>query len=145
MLQRRLWLQGDNARVVNQIVTTGCPLPHAIDFREEAFARALETTLKARPAERASLFETLAKQVTLETTGVDPDKEPWTCTPYDGTDGSRIFRSGVGLSLVIDPEGRMWRARSLEDFETTYRFTDNSCVIDTLTPRYETMREYLPR
>lgn len=131
--------------MAHDVTTTGNALPHEIDFREEAFARALETTLKAPAAARAALFEELAKQVTLETTGVDPDKEPWTCTPYDGTDGSRIFRSGVGVSLVIDPAGRMWRARSLEDFETTYRFTANDCVIDTLTPLYATMREYLPR
>lgn len=74
-----------------------------------------------------------------------PEERPWTCTVYPGTDGSTIFRGGVGHSLVIDPAGRLWRARSYEDFETTYRFTSGSCVIDTLTPLYAQMREYRPR
>lgn len=74
-----------------------------------------------------------------------PEERPWTCTVYTGTDGSRIFRGGVGHSLVIDPEGRLWRARSYEDFETTYTFPEGGCEIDTLTPLYGQMREYLPR
>jgi hypothetical protein len=44
-----------------------------------------------------------------------PAERPWTCTIYTGTDGSRIFRGGIGHSLVIDPDGRLWRARSYED------------------------------
>jgi hypothetical protein len=68
--------------------------------------------------------------------------KPWTCSIHDGTDGSRIFRGGVGSSLVIDPQGRLWRARSYEDFETTYTITPNSCEIATLTPIYTQMREY---
>lgn len=72
-----------------------------------------------------------------------PEERPWTCTIYTGTDGSSIFRGGVGHSLVVDPEGRLWRARSYEDFETTYRFGDGTCEIDQLTPLYGKMREYL--
>ena len=71
-----------------------------------------------------------------------PEERPWTCKVYDGTDGSAIFRGGVGHSLVIDPAGRLWRARSYEDFDTTYRFTAGSCEIDTLTPLYAQMCEY---
>ncbi len=74
-----------------------------------------------------------------------PAERPWTCTVYTGTDGSRIFRGGVGHSLVIDPEGGLWRARSYEDFETTYAFPEGGCEIATLTPLYGQMREYLPR
>lgn len=74
-----------------------------------------------------------------------PEERPWTCKAYDGTDGSAIFRGGVGHSLVVDPAGRLWRAGSYEDFDTTYRFTDGSCEIDTLTPLYAQMREYRPR
>ena len=74
-----------------------------------------------------------------------PEERPWTCTVYTGTDGSRIFRGGVGHSLVIDPQGCLWRARSYEDFETTYTFPEGGCEIATLTPLYGQMREYLPR
>jgi len=73
-----------------------------------------------------------------------PAERPWTCRVYAGTDGSRIFRGGVGHSLVIDANGRLWRARSYEDFETTYRIADGTCEIATLTPLYEQMREYQP-
>ena len=73
-----------------------------------------------------------------------PQERPWTCTVYTGTDGSTIFRGGVGHSLVVDQEGRLWRARSYEDFDTTYRFTETSCEVDTLTPLFAQMREYLP-
>lgn len=74
-----------------------------------------------------------------------PEQRPWTCKAYTGTDGSAIFRGGVGHSLVIDPAGRLWRARSYEDFETTYLPEGNVYVIDTLTPLYSQMREYHPR
>ena len=42
-------------------------------------------------------------------------------------------------------QGRLWRARSYEDFQTEYAFTGNSCQIASLTPLYEQMREYLPQ
>ena len=73
-----------------------------------------------------------------------PEERAWTCRVYTGTDGSRIFRGGVGHSLVIDASGRLWRARSYEDFDTTYALTDSTCEIDRLTPLYAQMREYLP-
>jgi hypothetical protein len=56
-----------------------------------------------------------------------------------------LLRGGVGHSLVVDPAGGLWPARSYEDFDTTYLFTDGSCEIDTLTPRYAHLREYHPR
>jgi hypothetical protein len=74
-----------------------------------------------------------------------PEERPWTCRLYVGTDGSSIFRGGVGHSLVIDTAGRLWRARSYEDFETTYTFIGTSCEIDTLTPLYAQMFEYRAR
>jgi len=74
-----------------------------------------------------------------------PGERPWTCRVYRGTDGSTIFRGGIGHSLVVDPSGRLWRARSYEDFETTYSFTEQSCEIESLTPVYSQMREYRPR
>ena len=74
-----------------------------------------------------------------------PAERPWVCQRYTGTDGSAVFRGGVGHSLVVDPQGRLWRARSYEDFATTYRFGPGTCEIDTLTPLYAQMREYAPR
>jgi len=90
--------------------------------RLDALLRAIETWMAAHPAER-----------------------PWVCQRYTGTDGSAVFRGGVGHSLVVDPQGRLWRARSYEDFATTYRFGPGTCEIDTLTPLYAQMREYQPR
>ena len=74
-----------------------------------------------------------------------PEERPWTCTVYAGTDGSTVFRGGVGHSLVIDPTGRLWRARSYEDFETTHVETATTFEIATLKPLYAQMVEYLPR
>ena len=74
-----------------------------------------------------------------------PEERPWTCTVFTGTDGSRVFRGGIGHSLVIDPSGRLWRARSHEDFDTTYSFEGDDCKIASLTPLYPQMREYTPR
>ena len=106
--------------------------------------RAIAETLRAPASERSRLFEQLVREIERYMLA-HPEERPWTCTVYTGTDGSRVFRGGVGHSLVIDTAGRLWRARSYEDFETTYRFTEGSCEIDTLTPRFEQMREYLPR
>lgn len=72
-------------------------------------------------------------------------ERPWSCVFFIGTDGSRIFRGGVGHSLVIDPEGPLWRARSCEDFLTTDTITVRTCEIETLPPLYPQMREYRPR
>ena len=64
---------------------------------------------------------------------------------YQGADGPAIFRGGVGHSLVIDVAGRLWRARSYEDFDTAYVFNGSTYEIDTLTPIYAQMREYSAR
>jgi len=106
-------------------------------------SRAIAETLALPPAERAARFEQLTREIEAYMTA-HPAERPWTCTVYTGTDGSRIFRGGIGHSRVIDPSGRLWRARSYEDFHTTYAFTGGIAVIDTLTPLYAQMREYLP-
>jgi hypothetical protein len=108
---------------------------------EPMLSRAIDETLRAPPAARAELFARLVRDIELFM-AAHPQERPWTCQLYQGTDGSSIFRGGVGHSLVIDPAGRLWRARSYEDFETTYRFTERTCEIDTLTPLYQQMREY---
>lgn len=110
---------------------------------DEMLRRAIAQTLEAPAAERADLFERFAGEIEAFVTAHYPQR-PWTCRVYTGTDGSRIFRGGVGHSLVIDPGGRLWRARSYEDFETTWAFTAVGCEISGLTPLYEQMREYLP-
>jgi len=107
-------------------------------------SRAIARTLAAPPAERAQLFAELVSEIEVFM-AAHPEERRWTSRLYTGKDGSRIFRGGVGHSLVIDPAGRLWRARSYEDFVTTYRFVDGTCEIDTLTPLYGQMREYLPR
>ena len=71
-----------------------------------------------------------------------PHERPWTFSEYIGTDGSRIFRGGIGHSLVVDPRGELWRARSYEDFETSYTITGTNCHITSVTPLYEQMRRY---
>ncbi|HEX3131731.1 MAG TPA: hypothetical protein VH394_30625 [Thermoanaerobaculia bacterium] len=111
---------------------------------DELLGRAIADTLAAPPAERARLFEQSAREIE-SFMAARPAERPWTCTVFTGTDGSRIFRGGVGHSLVIDPEGRLWRARSYEDFETTYAFEGGDCRIASLTPIYPTMREYTRR
>jgi len=105
-------------------------------------SEAITTTLQAPADSRADLFEQLVNDI-VTYMAVHPQERPWTCTIYTGTDGSRIFRGGVGHSLVIDPAGRLWRALSYEDFETTY--TPPTYEIATLTPLYPQMREYTPR
>ena len=107
-------------------------------------SRAIAETLALPYDERAARFERLVREIETYM-AAHPAERPWTCTIYTGTDGSRIFRGGIGHSLVIDPAGRLWRARSYEDFVTTYAFAHNSCEIATLTPLYAQMREYLPR
>jgi hypothetical protein len=105
---------------------------------------AIEETLKAPAADRARRFARLVNEI--EAFMADhPQERPWTCTVFAGTDGSTIFRGGIGHSLVIDPSGRLWRARSYEDFETSYVISNTSCEIGTLTPLYAQMREYQVR
>jgi hypothetical protein len=107
------------------------------------FRDAIARTLEAPPRARAALFERLTQEITAVTNAPDSGLRSWTCTVHTGTDGSRIFRGGIGASLVVDPDGRLWRARSHEDFDTTYILTPTSCTIDTLTPHYAQMREYV--
>ena len=53
-----------------------------------------------------------------------------------------LSRRDLGHSLVIDPAGRLWRARSYEDFVTAYTLSSGTWEIDKLTPLYSQMREY---
>ena len=108
---------------------------------DEMLGRAIYETLRAPASDRARLFEQFVREIESYM-AAHPAERPWTCTLYTATDGSRIFRGGIGHSLVIDPVGRLWRARSYEDFETTYTFSGEKCEIDTLTPLFEQMREY---
>ena len=105
---------------------------------------AIAQTLRAPAAERAQLFAELVAGIE-RFMAAHPQERPWTCRVFRGTEGSAIFRGGVGHSLVIDSAGRLWRARSYEDFETTYLFNGSIYEIDTLTPIYSQMREYGPR
>ena len=111
---------------------------------DEMLARAIGETLKAPASDRVQLFEQFVREIESYM-AAHPAERPWTCTVYTGTDGSRIFRGGIGHSLVIDPAGRLWRARSYEDFETTYTFSEDKCEIGTLTPLFDQMREYQSR
>lgn len=111
---------------------------------DEMLAHAIAETLRAPANDRAGLFEQFVREIESYM-AAHPAERPWTCTIYTGTDGSRIFRGGIGHSLVIDPAGRLWRARSYEDFNTTYTFSEDKCEIATLTPLFEQMREYKPR
>jgi hypothetical protein len=111
---------------------------------EEMLGKAIALTLQAPPRERADLFERLVGEIVV-IVAAERGMRPWTCSVHPGLDGSRIYRGGTGLSLVIDPHGRLWRARSYEDFDTTYTITPTSCEIATLRPRYDQMREYVAR
>jgi hypothetical protein len=111
---------------------------------EPMLGRAIARTLEAPPSDRVRLFTQLVGEIE-SFMAAHPEERPWTCTVFEGTDGSTIFRGGVGHSLVLDPDGRLWRARSYEDFATTYRQESASFEIDTLTPLYHQMREYRER
>ena len=105
---------------------------------------AIAQTLDAPAHERGELFGRLVREIE-RFMAEHPEERPWTCTVFAGTDGSTIFRGGVGHSLIIDPSGRLWRGRSYEDFETGYRFEGGTCVISSLTPLYVQMRELTKR
>jgi len=107
-------------------------------------SRAIYETLCAPPSDRPRLFTQFVREIETYM-AAHPEERPWTCVVYTGTDGSEVFRGGLGHSLVIDPEGRLWRARSYEDFVTTYKFSDRRCEIDTLTPLYDQMIQYVSR
>ena len=111
---------------------------------EPMLSAAIAETLSTPAASRAELFARRMHEIE-QFMAVHPEERPWTCRLYRGTDGSAIFRGGVGHSLVVDPDGRLWRARSHEDFETTYAPVERDCEIETLTPLYAQMHEYLAR
>ena len=100
---------------------------------------AIDATLRAEPHERADLFARLLREIE-DFMGRHPEELAFRVVAYTGTDGSRIFRSRDGRSIVVDPAGALWRARSYEDFDTTYTSPETGCSIDTLTPRYAKMR-----
>jgi len=126
-------------------MTENCDLQSGVlsSPADAMLAHAISETLRAPVSDRARFFEQFVREIERSMAAL-PAERPWTCQVYTGTDGSRIFRGGIGHSLVIDPDGRLWRARSYEDFETTYRLTDGRCEIATLTPLYEQMCEYQP-
>jgi hypothetical protein len=108
---------------------------------EEMFGRAIALTLETQPDRRLELFERLLQEI-VTIVSANPEMRPWKYDRYAGSDGSRIFSGGIGLSLVVDTEGRLWRGRTYEDFETTYTITATSCEVESMTPKYEQMREY---
>ena len=111
---------------------------------ERPLGEAIAEVLQLPPMQRAERFAQRVRDIAAWVAENHPDR-PWTCEIHRGTDGAHVFRGGVGHSLVIDPAGRLWRARSYEDCETTYDITPQTCTIATLTPLYAQMREYLRR
>ena len=102
---------------------------------------AIQTALRAEPHGRGELFARLLDDIEAFMKQ-RPEERPWTYSAFTGTDGSRIFRGAVGRSIVIDPDGTMWRARSYEDFDTKYNITKNECRIESLTPIFDAMERY---
>ena len=102
---------------------------------------AITSTLHAKACTRADVLLQFVGEIEAYISA-RPQERAWTCTIWTGTDGARIFRGGVGHSLVIDGAGRLWQARSYEDFVTTYTIADGRCDIATLTPLYAQMRQY---
>ena len=118
-------------------LTSGVLSSPADSMLSQAIARALGEP----PELRAHLFALSVREIEAFM-AAHPQERPWTCRIYAGTDGSCIFRGGIGHSLVIDPAGRLWRARSYEDFVTAYTLSSGTWEIDKLTPLYSRMREY---
>jgi hypothetical protein len=112
---------------------------------EEMLGKAIALTLQTVAHDRAVVFEWLTREITALASTPNSGMKSWMCFIHRGTDGSWIFRGGTGLCLVVDPEGRLWRARTYEDFETSYKITSKSCEIDKMTPNYAQMREYVVR
>ena len=108
---------------------------------EEMFSKAIALTLETQPDRRLELFERLLQEI-VTIVSANPDMRPWKYDQHAGSDGSRIFSGGIGLSLVVDTEGRLWRGRTYEDFETRYKITGTSCEVESMTPKYQQMREY---
>lgn len=105
------------------------------------FSKAIALTLAAPPHERIELFERLLQDI-VAIVAANPEMRPWKYNQHAGSDGSRIFSGGIGLSLVVDTRGRLWRGRTYEDFETKYQITATACEVESMTPKYEQMREY---
>jgi hypothetical protein len=102
---------------------------------------AIAAALKVLPDNRANFLAERLDEI-KKLMAEQPLERPWTFSEYIGTDGSRIFRGGIGHSLVVDTRGEVWRARSYEDFKTSYTITGTDCQITSLTPLYEQMRRY---
>ena len=124
----------DDHSAVEQL-SSGVLTSPADGLLREAIAAALDVL----PDDRAR-FLTERLVAIMEFMAERPHERPWTFSEYVGTDGSRIFRGGIGHSLVVDPRGELWRARSYEDFETRYTITARECHIASLTPLYADMR-----
>ena len=118
-------------------------LPAVDTTGEEMLRAAIARTLEAEPSERADLFERLTGEIATLTTAPGSELRPWTRKVHTGVDGSRIFSGGVGLSIVVDAAGRLWRGRTYEDFATTYRIGDGTCEVESMEPKYAQMREYV--
>ena len=119
-------------------------VPSTGETGEEMLRAAIASTLAAEPRERADLFERLTGEIATLTTAPGSELRPWTRNVHTGVDGSRIFSGGVGLSIVVDAQGRLWRGRTYEDFATTHRLTETTCEVESMEPRYAQMREYVP-
>lgn len=116
-------------------LSSGVSTSPADGLLREAIAAALEML----PGDRARFLAGRLEGI-REFMAERPHERPWTFSEFVGTDGSRIFRGGVGHSLVVDPRGAIWLARSYEDFETRYTITETECHITALTPLYGEMR-----
>jgi len=129
--------QSAEENALEPVLTSGVVSSPADALLREAIAIALA----ADPSERQELFESLLREIECFMKEFPQDR-PWTYMLLTGTDGSKVFRGGTGRSVVIDPSGAIWRARSYEDFDTTYQISDNECSITSLTPKYEQMSRY---
>ena len=132
--------RGVRYRRVSEPPLTSCVLTSPADG---LLSDAIAQTLRAELSQRADLFSRLLHEIE-EFMSKRTEERPWKYEEFTGTDGSRIFRGGTGRCIVIDALGAMWRARSYEDFDTTYIITKTECRVDTLTPRYGEMRLYSP-
>ena len=110
---------------------------------EEMFSKAIALALEAPPDNRAELIERFLQDI-VAIVSAHPAMRPWTYNRHAGSDGARIFSGGIGLSLVVDAAGRLWRGRTYEDFETLYHLTPTTCEVVMMTPKYNQMREYEP-
>jgi hypothetical protein len=104
-------------------------------------SQAITTALCADPSIRGELFARLLADIASCMQDV-PLERPWTFEALSGTDGSRIFRGQTGRSIVVDPLGMLWKARSYEDFHIEYVIEHWTCSIASITPNYEFMQPY---